>query len=157
MVLSSPVWSLSAVCQVLDDRKQWWKVCNGAGAAGYVPNNILAVIKAVDVTGTAEPIYSHTIQVTHLWARTQAADCTFTHELSPLSLTEAHDAKEGVWVVQGTKGRDEWIWCSTLREHFHILGKRFWQTHEVTIHLLSLPINSFISDIVAVCSRVTVA
>lgn len=55
--------TLTLVCQVLDDRKQWWKVRNGAGALGYVPNNILEVTRAVDMTGRGEPIYSHTIQV----------------------------------------------------------------------------------------------
>ncbi|RVE56673.1 hypothetical protein OJAV_G00222970 [Oryzias javanicus] len=48
------------ILEVLDDRKQWWKVRNGFGAAGYVPNNILEVTRAVDSRG--EPIYSHTIQ-----------------------------------------------------------------------------------------------
>ncbi|XP_024913607.1 epidermal growth factor receptor kinase substrate 8a isoform X2 [Cynoglossus semilaevis] len=50
------------VVEVLDDRKQWWKVCNGEGVSGYVPNNILQVTRSVDVTGRAEPVYSHTIQ-----------------------------------------------------------------------------------------------
>ncbi|XP_016110176.1 epidermal growth factor receptor kinase substrate 8-like isoform X3 [Sinocyclocheilus grahami] len=50
------------VVEVLDDRKQWWKVRNGMGASGYVPNNILEISRAVDVTGRGEPIYSHTIQ-----------------------------------------------------------------------------------------------
>ncbi|XP_073694551.1 epidermal growth factor receptor kinase substrate 8a isoform X13 [Garra rufa] len=50
------------VVEVLDDRKQWWKVRNGTGATGYVPNNILEISRAVDVTGRGEPIYSHTIQ-----------------------------------------------------------------------------------------------
>uniref|UniRef100_A0A3B3CPC2 EGFR pathway substrate 8a, signaling adaptor n=1 Tax=Oryzias melastigma TaxID=30732 RepID=A0A3B3CPC2_ORYME len=49
------------ILEVLDDRKQWWKVRNGFGATGYVPNNILEVTRAVDSRG--EPIYSHTIQV----------------------------------------------------------------------------------------------
>uniref|UniRef100_A0AAY4EBR2 SH3 domain-containing protein n=1 Tax=Denticeps clupeoides TaxID=299321 RepID=A0AAY4EBR2_9TELE len=50
------------VVEVLDDRKQWWKVRNGAGVSGYVPNNILEITRAVDMTGRGEPIYSHTIQ-----------------------------------------------------------------------------------------------
>uniref|UniRef100_A0A8D3AFY6 Epidermal growth factor receptor kinase substrate 8-like protein 1 n=1 Tax=Scophthalmus maximus TaxID=52904 RepID=A0A8D3AFY6_SCOMX len=50
------------VVEVLDDRKQWWKVRNGCGASGYVPNNILDVTRAVEVAGRGEPIYSHTIQ-----------------------------------------------------------------------------------------------
>ncbi|XP_073722489.1 epidermal growth factor receptor kinase substrate 8a isoform X3 [Misgurnus anguillicaudatus] len=51
------------VLEVLDDRKQWWKVRNGSGATGYVPNNILEMNRAMDVTGRGEPIYSHTIQL----------------------------------------------------------------------------------------------
>ncbi|XP_037616906.1 epidermal growth factor receptor kinase substrate 8a isoform X2 [Sebastes umbrosus] len=51
------------VVEVLDDRKQWWKVRNGGRASGYVPNNILEITKAVDITGRGEPIYSHTIQL----------------------------------------------------------------------------------------------
>ncbi|XP_031438284.1 epidermal growth factor receptor kinase substrate 8a isoform X3 [Clupea harengus] len=50
------------IVEVMDDRKQWWKVRNGAGLSGYVPNNILEISRAVDVTGRGEPIYSHTIQ-----------------------------------------------------------------------------------------------
>uniref|UniRef100_A0A8C5AMW1 Epidermal growth factor receptor kinase substrate 8-like protein 1 n=1 Tax=Gadus morhua TaxID=8049 RepID=A0A8C5AMW1_GADMO len=50
------------VVEVLDDKKQWWKVRNGCGAAGYVPNNILETTRAVDINGRGEPIYSHTIQ-----------------------------------------------------------------------------------------------
>uniref|UniRef100_A0A3Q2QJ02 EGFR pathway substrate 8a, signaling adaptor n=1 Tax=Fundulus heteroclitus TaxID=8078 RepID=A0A3Q2QJ02_FUNHE len=49
--------------EVLDDRKQWWKVQNGCGACGYVPNNILELTRAVDVSGRGDPVYSHTIQV----------------------------------------------------------------------------------------------
>ncbi|XP_005734240.1 epidermal growth factor receptor kinase substrate 8a isoform X3 [Pundamilia nyererei] len=51
------------VVEVLDDRKQWWKVRNGCGATGYVPNNILEITKAVDMTSRGEPIYSHTVQL----------------------------------------------------------------------------------------------
>ncbi|XP_062238279.1 epidermal growth factor receptor kinase substrate 8a isoform X2 [Platichthys flesus] len=51
------------VVEVLDDRKQWWRVRSGGGASGYVPNNILEVTTAVDVSGRADPVYSHTIQL----------------------------------------------------------------------------------------------
>lgn len=59
----SITWLIVAVHQVIDDRKQWWKVRNGGGSLGYVPNNILEMTKAVDMTGRGDAIYSHTIQV----------------------------------------------------------------------------------------------
>ncbi|XP_064174912.1 epidermal growth factor receptor kinase substrate 8a isoform X3 [Anguilla rostrata] len=51
------------VVEVLDDRKQWWKVRNAGGDAGYVPNNILEITRSVELSlGRGEPVYSHTIQ-----------------------------------------------------------------------------------------------
>uniref|UniRef100_A0A8C9VJD5 EGFR pathway substrate 8a, signaling adaptor n=1 Tax=Scleropages formosus TaxID=113540 RepID=A0A8C9VJD5_SCLFO len=48
---------------VLDDRKQWWKVRNGSGASGYVPNNILEAAGVLDMSaGRSDAAYSHTIQ-----------------------------------------------------------------------------------------------
>ncbi|XP_043943214.1 epidermal growth factor receptor kinase substrate 8 [Protopterus annectens] len=49
------------ILEVLDDRKQWWKVRNMSGVTGYVPNNILDPIKSQE-QGRSEPAYSHTIQ-----------------------------------------------------------------------------------------------
>ncbi|XP_048191004.1 LOW QUALITY PROTEIN: epidermal growth factor receptor kinase substrate 8 [Perognathus longimembris pacificus] len=48
------------VLEVLDDRKQWWKVRSASGDAGFVPNNILDVMAAPAPGG---PPYTHTIQL----------------------------------------------------------------------------------------------
>ncbi|XP_048884072.1 epidermal growth factor receptor kinase substrate 8a isoform X3 [Brienomyrus brachyistius] len=51
------------VVEVLDDRKQWWKVRSATGASGYVPNNILEISRAVDMSlGRSDPVYTHTFQ-----------------------------------------------------------------------------------------------
>ncbi|XP_029453232.1 epidermal growth factor receptor kinase substrate 8 isoform X3 [Rhinatrema bivittatum] len=51
------------IFEVLDDRKQWWKVQNSSGASGFVPNNIVDLLKPQE-PGSAhiEPVYTHTIQ-----------------------------------------------------------------------------------------------
>lgn len=38
-------WPVTLVCQVLEDGKQWWKLRNRSGQAGYVPSNILDMVK----------------------------------------------------------------------------------------------------------------
>ncbi|XP_041488917.1 LOW QUALITY PROTEIN: epidermal growth factor receptor kinase substrate 8 [Microtus oregoni] len=51
------------VLEILDDRKQWWKVRNASGDSGFVPNNILDVVRPPESgVGRADPPYTHTIQ-----------------------------------------------------------------------------------------------
>ncbi|XP_073687822.1 epidermal growth factor receptor kinase substrate 8-like protein 2 isoform X2 [Garra rufa] len=46
------------ILEVLEDDKQWWKLRNRSGQAGYVPYNILDVIKLDDPHAMIEPPYS---------------------------------------------------------------------------------------------------
>ncbi|XP_018619250.2 epidermal growth factor receptor kinase substrate 8-like protein 2 isoform X1 [Scleropages formosus] len=50
------------VLEVLEDDKQWWKLRNNSGQSGYVPYNILDVVRPEDVHGVAEPLYSQPSQ-----------------------------------------------------------------------------------------------
>ncbi|XP_040291173.1 epidermal growth factor receptor kinase substrate 8 isoform X2 [Bufo bufo] len=51
------------IVEISDDRKQWWKVINTSGSSGFVPNNILGVMKPEEPSlGRSEPAYSQTIQ-----------------------------------------------------------------------------------------------
>lgn len=48
-----------AVCfKVLEDDKQWWKLRNRSGQAGYVPFNMLDVVKLEDPQTMIDPPYS---------------------------------------------------------------------------------------------------
>ncbi|XP_078091483.1 epidermal growth factor receptor kinase substrate 8a isoform X17 [Mustelus asterias] len=51
--------------EIIDDKKQWWKVKNQSGMSGYVPNNILDIMRDPHEPGEGVPegLYSQTIQL----------------------------------------------------------------------------------------------
>uniref|UniRef100_A0A8C7JME4 EPS8 signaling adaptor L2 n=1 Tax=Oncorhynchus kisutch TaxID=8019 RepID=A0A8C7JME4_ONCKI len=51
------------VLEVIEDDKQWWKLRNRSGQSGYVPYNILDVVKLEEPHGMAEPLYSQMDEV----------------------------------------------------------------------------------------------
>ncbi|NXH42785.1 EPS8 kinase, partial [Dicaeum eximium] len=51
------------IVEILDDRKQWWKVQNKSGSTGFVPNNILDPLRNAEGSqGWPEPAYTRPIQ-----------------------------------------------------------------------------------------------
>lgn len=60
--LANLFFSLS---QVLEDNKQWWKLLNRSGQAGYVPYNILDVVKLEELEQVCRLIFNQKLAAGH--------------------------------------------------------------------------------------------
>ncbi|XP_043915066.1 epidermal growth factor receptor kinase substrate 8-like protein 2 [Protopterus annectens] len=49
------------VLEVIDDKKQWWKLRNRIGQIGFVPYNILDVVRVEEPFDQPEAMYSHSL------------------------------------------------------------------------------------------------
>nr|DBA30228.1 TPA: hypothetical protein GDO54_006238 [Pyxicephalus adspersus] len=120
------------IVEIVDDKKQWWKVRNSSGSSGFVPNNILGMVKAEESSlARSDPLYSQTIQqllgelsekqktenVPKLGDPVLAAPIPPPHPLpSPLSLATSKPGPSGSLVSRQSSTSSE-SGGSSVRDH----------------------------------------
>uniref|UniRef100_A0AAZ3R4S1 Epidermal growth factor receptor kinase substrate 8-like protein 2 n=1 Tax=Oncorhynchus tshawytscha TaxID=74940 RepID=A0AAZ3R4S1_ONCTS len=77
------------VLEVIEDDKQWWKLRNRSGQSGYVPYNILDVVKLEEPHGMAEPLYSQPYSPTSPSITSPVSPFSTICSLFPFSLSLA--------------------------------------------------------------------
>ncbi|XP_031657334.1 LOW QUALITY PROTEIN: epidermal growth factor receptor kinase substrate 8-like protein 2 [Oncorhynchus kisutch] len=79
------------VLEVIEDDKQWWKLRNRSGQSGYVPYNILDVVKLEEPHGMAEPLYSQQYSPTSSLGRGESFDMGRFKESRTHQMDEVND------------------------------------------------------------------
>lgn len=110
--------------EIIDSKKQWWKVRNSSGSSGFVPNNILGMVKAEESSlARSDPLYSQTFQKQKLENVPKQGDPVLTaptpppHPIpSPLSIPISKSCPSGSLISRQSSTSSD-SGGSSLRDH----------------------------------------
>lgn len=119
-------WAVEFFSQVLEDNKQWWKLRNRSGQSGYVPYNILDVVRLEEPEEPYPVTYQlcmHNIYCSPRCSRHIEKHCKLVHILSLWFPKYFGSGFERWW-------RGCYIYTRARKTHFPFT-KCFWYTGSV--------------------------